>query len=477
MLVHCLERLLFSMSFFSNIIASFFKSLQSTQIIITYFLLTIFIGAFLLMLPVSIQNNETLTFIDALFTSTSAVCVTGLTVVDTLEHWTYFGKIIILLLVQVGGLGLMTVVTTFFIFWGKKITLKERLIIQQSLNQNNLSGVVRHVKSIFFITLIIESIAGFLMSIRFISMSEMPFGMAVFMGIFHSVTAFCSAGFDLLSSYSPYTSDIIINVIIVIVTFIGSLGYTVWLDVFNTFKTEKLDNKSFKNYYPKLTLHTKIVLEYTLGIVVFGSIFFFFAEYSNPYTIGEFKFTEKLFFAVFQSSSSRTSGFNTLPQAGMEYASQFMSMIFMFIGGSPGSTSGGIKTVTLAIIIVSVISVIKGSNSIVYRNRSIHISFLQKALAIVIMNLILIIVSVIILSFTEKSSYFTPMEVLFEVVSAVSTGGLSLGITSNLSDLGKIIICICMFVGRLGTVTIAVALTLKQVNSSNITYPEEKILI
>ncbi len=464
-------------------ITDYVSKLKTTQIIVYGFLLVIIVGALLLSLPIASRSGAATNLLDAFFTSTSAVCVTGLVVVNTLEHWSVFGKIVILLLIQVGGLGFMSIFTTAVIFTGRKITLKERLVIQQSLNQNDLTGMVRLARNVVICTFTCEALAAFILSLRFIFGYGQPVVSGIGLGIFHAVSAFCNAGFDIIGSSSlmPYVKDVIISLTIIMAIILGGLGFAVWFDVIKIFQGLKSDkNFTFSNSYNRMSLHSKIVLEVSLFLIVLGTIFFFASEFNNPLTMGELNVFEKFVASLFQSVTPRTAGFNTISQEYLNPDSKLMTMILMFIGGSPGGTAGGVKTVTLSIIIISVLSVVKGKSTIESHNKSIPIYILQKSLAVVIMNLTAILAATMILCITERNIATGAdfVAFLFEAVSAVGTVGLTLGITPYLSFIGKAIICICMFLGRLGPITVVVGLTMRQMSADkSIQYPEEKVIV
>ncbi len=458
------------------------KKLKTTQIIVGGFALIILLGAGLLKLPFATNPGLKTTFLDAFFTSTSAVCVTGLVVVNTYQHWSPFGKVIIALLIQVGGLGFMTLVTTVLIFLGKKITLKERLVIQESLNQSDITGMVRLVKNVVIGTLAIEAITAIFLALRFWMEPDIGFVRAVFMGAFHAVSAFCNAGFDIVGTNSlmGYVGDPIVNVVIMALIIVGGIGFAVWMDLLKVFKLRHDKRFTLRAAWQKLNLHSKLVLQITFILIVSGFVFFFLAEYSNPKTLGPLNIGQKFWAALFQSVSPRTAGFNTIDQSAMHYGSIFFTIVLMYIGGSPGGTAGGIKTVTLSVIIISVLSVIKGKTEIVAHNKSVPLNLLQRSLAVSLMNLTLIIVATTVLTLTEHRMgiAYNFIDLLFEVTSAVGTVGLTLGITPYLSVLGKLVICVCMFIGRLGPVSVAVALSLRlAAGSYQIHYPEEKVLI
>ncbi len=458
----------------------FFKTtLGPSQILVIGFLTVIVVAGLLLMLPISSQTGDSTSFIDAIFTSTSAVCVTGLVVVNTLEHWSLFGKMIILLCIQIGGLGFMTLVSMAFIFMGRRITLKDRLLMQEALSFNTTAGIVRFTKVIFKLTILIEGIGALLLSFAFIPEYGVIKGIGY--SIFHAVSAFCNAGFDLVggSSLTPYVGSGIVNLTVILLVICGGLGYTVWLDTYQTVKLKVQSPAHFtwKQAFYKMTLHTKLVWIITTLLILGGFVFFFVVEYSNPATFGDLTFKEKLYAAMFQSVSPRTAGFNTVNLAELTLPSKLMTMILMLIGGSPAGTAGGIKTVTIGVLVLCALSSLKGKEQTVAFKRTIPSRVIMRALTVIIISAMIILGMLMILTVTENQSF---VDILFEVVSAFATVGLTLGITSELTFIGKIIIIILMFIGRLGPITIGVAIVLRQRrmnDKASIQYPEEKIMV
>ncbi|KAB3535415.1 Trk family potassium uptake protein [Alkaliphilus pronyensis] len=438
--------------------------LDPTQVLVLGFASVVLIGAMLLNLPIASVNGRSIGFLDALFTSTSAVCVTGLVVVDTGTYWTVFGKTVILILIQVGGLGFMTMATLFAIVLGRKISLKERLIIQQALNQNDLSGLVRFTQYILLGTFVIEGIGAVLLSTRFIP--ELGWSKGIAYSIFHSISAFCNAGFDIIGqgrSLMPYVTDPIINVTIWLLIILGGIGFSVISEFFTL--------RNFK----QLSLHSKLVIFITCLLLGMGFVSYLLLEFNNPNTIGELSFGGKLMASAFQSITPRTAGFNTIDTSQLTTASKMLTIVFMYIGGSPASTAGGIKTATLGVILFTVISVIKGREETELFGRRLSRNIVNRSLTIGVIGIGLIVVMAMLLTITEGFEF---MEILFETTSALGTVGLSLGITSELSPLGRVIIIIAMFIGRLGPLTIAFALARQSRKyKGTIRYPEEKIMV
>lgn len=451
-----------------------------TRTIMLGFFVVICIGALLLNLPFASQDGKSIGLLDAFFTATSAVCVTGLAVVNTLNHWTVFGKVVIIVLIQVGGLGFMTIVTLILILARKKITLKERILIQESLNQNSMEGMVRLVVNIIKGTILLETVGAILLAFCFIPSYGVEKG--ILYGIFHSISAFCNAGFDILgeSSLAPYVGNLPVNLIIMSLIIMGGLGFTVWMDLLKSIRLKRNNQFDFRYNLRKLTLHSKIVLSMTVFLIFGGALFFFICEYSNTETMGNLSFGSKIIASFMQSITSRTAGFFSIDQSQMTYASKLMTIILMFIGGSPAGTAGGIKTVTLSVLVIAVISVIKGSDTTHCYGKNIPFDILQKALAIFFISLSAVMGITMILAFTEKSSVFSHefIDLLYETVSALGTVGTSTGITPYLSVPGRIVIGIAMFMGRIGPISIAMGLTRKKKKNKNlINYPEERVLV
>ncbi|MDD6770928.1 MAG: TrkH family potassium uptake protein [Inconstantimicrobium porci] len=439
------------------------NKLNGVQKLAIGFAILIFGGAALLSLPISSVSGEPTGFIDSLFTSTSAVCVTGLITVDTGTHWNYFGKTIIMLLIEIGGLGFMAFTTLFAFLMGKKITLKERLVMQEAMNTFDIQGIVKMVRYILLFTVITQVLGAVLMFTQFIP----QFGVAegIFYAIFHSISAFCNAGFDLFGHFNSLTvvnTNTVIILTISILIIIGGLGFTVWSELYNS--------KDIK----RISLHSKVVILITSILVIGGTILIFLFEFRNPNTLGSMSLKDKVINAFFTSVSPRTAGFNSISLADMTMASRGVTMILMFIGGSPGSTAGGLKTTTFGILILTVISVIKGRKDTEIFMKRLSKETVYRAFAIFSLAIGLVMCVVMILSFTETGVTFE--EILFESVSAFGTAGLTMGITTKLSLVGKIVIMITMYCGRLGPMTVMLALVKRKQNSVY-QYPEDKILV
>ncbi|MDR0268286.1 TrkH family potassium uptake protein [Paenibacillus sp.] len=436
--------------------------LAPPQILVLGFAAIILIGAILLTLPISNTTGEPIHFIDALFTATSATCVTGLVVKDTGTFFSTFGQVVIMLLIQVGGLGFMTMATLFSLMLKRRISLRDRLILQEAMNQNTMEGIVRLIRKVLLFSLIIEGCGAILFAIRW--SFDMPVGRAIYFGIFHGVSMFNNAGFDLFghfNSLTKYVYDPLVNIVVMFLIVSGGIGFIVLSDLVDYRKNRKL------------SLHTKVVLSMTGALILVGALVIFVFEFTNSKTLGSLNWGGKILASFFQSVTPRTAGANTLDLAGMRQASQFFMVILMFIGASPGSTGGGIKTTTFTILVGAVIAMIRGRDDIVFFRYRLTQDRIFKALTITFLALFLVIGVSMVLSTTEDSNFLT---ILYETTSAFGTVGLSLGLTQHLTLTGKILICLTMFAGRLGLLTLAYALGPKK-GKELYRHPEGKIII
>lgn len=441
--------------------------LQPAQVLVLGFAILIMLGATLLNLPIASLNGKSIGFIDALFTSASAVCVTGLSVVNTAAHWTLFGKIVILVLIQIGGLGFMTMATLVALLLGKKITLKERLIMQEELNQFTMQGLVKLTKYVLLSTFLIEFIGAIFLSFTFVPYyGDTVKG--IWFSVFHSISAFCNAGFDLTgNSMMEFVGDPIVNIVMGVLVIIGGLGYSVYINITNRV-LHKRDRKQF-------SLHAKMVLVITGALLLLGFVTIFIFEYNNPNTLGNLSFVDKVFAASFQSMAPRTAGFNSVDMASITNASTFIIIVLMFIGGSPGSTAGGIKTTTVGALIYAMISVIQGKTDVEAFKKRLPNVIVYRSLTVVGIAMGIVSIVTIVLSITENASF---IDIFFESVSAFATVGLTRGITPNLTIVGRLIITLTMFIGRLGPLTMAFAFAQRQKeNKGQFRYPEERIIV
>lgn len=449
------------------------------QTIAISFAIMIFTGAVLLTLPIASKNGQSVGFVNALFTATSANCVTGQVVVNTMQQWSIFGKAVILVLIQLGGLGFISILTVSLMVLQKRISLRNRITIQAAFNQDNTGGMVRFIKRVIAITLIAEGTGAVLLAVSFWA-SGLPAWQSVYYGIFHSISAFCNAGFDILSTESlvPYVGNLPINAIIGALVVIGGLGFTVWIQLFALVRNPQ--KKRLRHRIKRLSLHTKMALLVTAVLLGAGFVFFLLLEWNNPATLGPLSWPQKLMAAMFQSITLRTAGFNTISQAGLTDVSKMISCLLMVIGGSPAGTAGGIKTVTLGVIFASIFSALKGRNRAEAFGRTLPLQLLQKALTVTVTLFAVVFSAAFVLYFTEQGSPFphTMLDLLYETSSAAGTVGVTTGITPYLSTAGKLVVTLCMYLGRLSPVTVVAALNLKMKSSNdNLRYPDETVII
>ncbi|NFL87413.1 Trk family potassium uptake protein [Clostridium botulinum] len=445
-----------------SIINNKFK-LNPVQILAMGFVILIFVGGVLLSLPMSSASGESTNFLDALFTSTSASCVTGLVVKDTGTYWSSTGQVIILILIEIGGLGFMSFATFIAMLFGKKITLKNRLVMQEAMNTLSIQGLVKMLRYVMGITFSIQILGACILSTQFVP--EFGLKKGSFYSIFHSVSFFCNAGFDVIGNFESltrYYNKPVVLLTVSILIIIGGLGFTVLLEIYN-FKGIK-----------KLSSHTKLVLLVTVALIFFGGVFIFALEYTNVNTIGNMNLRDKIFNSLLASVSPRTAGVNSIPIDEMHTASKFFTIILMFIGGSPGSTAGGLKTTTFGVIILTVICVIKGKEDTELFGRRFPKELVYKAFSLLFIGMTLVMVVTMILTITDPNESL--ISLLYEVTSAFGTVGLTTGVTQRLSSMGKIMIIVMMYLGRVGPLTVALALT-KRRKRTLYKYPEAKILI
>ncbi|MFD0675140.1 TrkH family potassium uptake protein [Cohnella sp. GCM10027633] len=429
------------------------------------FAFVIFLGAQLLKLPIASADGKSISYIDALFTSTSAACVTGLVVHDTGSQFSTFGHWVILLLVQVGGIGFMTMATLFALILRRRISLKERLILQESLNQGSIEGLVRLVRKVVFFALAIESVGAALFTIRF--SFDMSFGQALYHGVFHSISIFNNAGFDLsgdFSSFSRYSGDLYMNLLSMALIILGGFGFIVLSDLFDL---------RHRNARRRLSLHTKVVLTVSGALIVLGMLIIFVFEYTNPNSVGDKHIGEKLLDALFQSVTTRSGGVTTVDVADFRQATQFFIIILMFIGASPGSTGGGIKTTTFAVLFGAVLAMIRGKEDVVLFRLRLAQERVYKAVTVTLFCIGIVMLGTMILCTTEDAAF---LKILFEATSAFGTVGLSMGLTGDLTLPGKLTIIMLMFVGRLGPLTLTYALAPKP-ERARFRHAEGKIII
>ena len=440
------------------------KRLSQTQFIILGFLIIIVVGTFLLMFPISSADGSFTSFADCVFTAVSATCVTGLVVVDTFTHWSVFGQIVILCLIQVGGLGFITIGVMFSMILRRRIGLKTRGLLQESVNTLKIGGIIKLTKKIIKGTLFIEAIGALILGIRF-SFDYGPIR-GMYYGLFHSVSAFCNAGFDLMGINEPYCSltryvgDPVVNITVMALIIIGGIGFIVWDDI----TTNKLN---FKKYM----LQTKVVLVTTAVLVLGGGLLFFATEFNN--TMAGMNPGTRILASLFSSVTARTAGFNTVDTAALTGGSKILTVVLMFIGGSPGSTAGGIKTTTIFVLLINLFSGIStGKGGSVFKRR-FEEDAVRKASFVFLLNLLLGLVACFIILAVNNLAF---EDVVFEVFSAIGTVGMSTGITRDLNIVSRVIIMILMFCGRIGSLSFALSF-MQNKKSAPVYYPSENISI
>lgn len=443
------------------------KHLSSTQMILVGFLMIILVGSVLLTLPISSANGKSVSYIDALFTATTATCVTGLVTVPTVSTWSVFGQVVILLLIQVGGLGVITIVSGIMVMLGKRIGMDNRILIQDAFNLNSLSGIVRFIKKVIVGTFVIEGIGALIYMTVFIP----DFGAkGIWISVFNSVSAFCNAGIDIIAENSlcDYALNPVVNLTTAFLVISGGIGFVVWWDIVRIIKDKKRRHLRF------LTLHTKIALSVTVFLLVLGTVLFFVFEYNNPLTMQSYSFFEKVEASFFQSVTVRTAGFATVPQESLTNASSAVSLILMFIGGSPVGTAGGIKTVTFFVLFLTTVSAIRNKRTVDVFNRQISEKTIKKAVAVFGTSFVVVTISTVLLSAVSNGGF---LDVLYETVSATATVGLTRNFTSTLNVFGKIIIIATMFFGRVGPISFAIAFSMKKGSENIIENPIEEISV
>ena len=445
-------------------------NLSTTQTILLSFLLAILFGSALLALPVSSADGIAVPYIDALFTATTSICVTGLVTVPTFSTWSLFGQIVILFLIQIGGLGVVTIMSGLMISLHRRIGIRDRMLIQDAFNLNTLSGMVKFIRKVIVGTLLIEGVGALLYMTVFVP----EFGAeGVWISLFNAVSAFCNAGMDVISESSlyAYVHNPVINIVTILLIVFGGIGYIVWWDLVGALKNIRRQGmKCFAN----LTLHSKIALSVTGILILAGTVAIFVFEYNNPLTIGSFSLFDKLQASLFQSVTTRTAGFATIPQENLTNASAIASLLLMFIGGSPVGTAGGIKTVTFAVLITSAFATMKTHAEVELFHRTISKHAVSKAVAVVSMAFIILFTATILLSAVTDAD---ALDIVFETVSAAATVGLTRSLTSERNLWGRIIIIITMYLGRVGPISLMIALNTKKETKNIIKNPTEDISV
>ena len=443
------------------------KSMNATRIVAGGFAAIILLGTLLLMLPFASKSGESAGFLNSLFTATSATCVTGLIPVDTGMSWTFFGQLVIIALIQLGGLGFMTVITMVSFLLRRRIGLSERLIMVSTLNLNDMDGVVRVVRHALIGTFTLEGAAAVLLSFRFVPQFGLLGG--IWRGIFHAISAFCNAGFDQVggkfgafTSLEGYNDDPYVLCIIMALIVIGGLGFFVWEDIVRA--------RSWKG----LSLYSKMVLSITAALLLGGALFFFCAEYSNPETFGNMPVWQKALNAMFQSVTLRTAGFASFNQGGLKDSSIALSCVLMLIGGSSGSTAGGLKTVTAAVLLLGLRSNLAGREQVTIRGRAISYRKVMDAMTLALILLVLFLTGSIVISLADSVPY---LHAAFETASALGTVGVTVGITPGLSPLSHVMLICMMYLGRIGVFSFSIAFLTRSRYPAKIKYPDLNVMI
>ena len=445
-------------------------TLSTTQIILLSFLAAVLLGSGLLSLPISSADGKAVPSIDALFTATTATCVTGLVTLPTATTWSVFGQIVILVLIQVGGLGVITVMSGFMMMIRRKMGIGDRLLVQDAFNLNTLSGLAKFIKSVLIGTFIIEGVGALLYMTVFVP----EFGIkGIWISVFTSISAFCNAGIDIIgeNSLCDYATNPMVTITTSLLVILGGIGYIVWWDVVKVVKSRATRQKRL---FKHLTLHSKIAIISTLCLLIGGAVLILACEYNNPGTIGEMSLFNKIQVSFFQSVTTRTAGFASVPQENLTGTGSLVSLILMVVGGSPVGTAGGIKTVTVVVLIFSAISTIRNKKETSLFNRTVSGGSIRKALAVVVTFFAVMLTSVLLLSMFTSAPV---IDVIYESVSATATVGLSRNLTSSLNLAGKLIIIATMYFGRIGPISLAIALGGKSKNQNIISEPVEEISI
>jgi len=446
----------------------FWCDLSTTQKIMLSFFLVIMLGSVLLALPISSATGEAIPYIDALFTATTSVCVTGLVTVTTATAWSVFGQVVILFLIQIGGLGVITIMSGILIGLHRRIGLGDRMLIQDAFNLNSLTGLVRFTKKVIIGTFVVEAVGALLYMTVFVP----RFGArGIWISIFNSVSAFCNAGMDIMgdNSLCDYATHPVINGVTEALIILGGIGYIVWWDVVRVLKNAKRQGiKCIRG----LTFHSKLALSVTTLLIFIGALLILICEYNNPLTIKEYSLFDKIQISLFQSVTTRTAGFATIDQQNLTNASAMVSIMLMFIGGSPVGTAGGVKTVTIAVLLISAFATIRNEGEASVFRRAISKESVSKAVAVVSMSFIILFVSTILLSaVTDADS----LDIFYETASATATVGLTRNLTPSLNLWGKLIIIFTMYLGRIGPISLAIAFNTRKEVKNIIKNPVEEI--
>lgn len=443
------------------------RSIRPERVLALGFLMLIILGTALLSLPFAAADGQSHGLMNGAFTATSAVCVTGLVTLDTVTAWSLFGKIVILALIQLGGLGFMVFATLIMVALGRKITLRERMVIRESMNISTLSGLIRLSMLYGLIALLVELLGAALLAVRFVPAFGWRKG--VLFSLFHAISAFCNAGFDLFGSFSSltaYSGDAYLLSIVSLLIILGGLGFSVIFEC-----------AAHRFHWRKFSLHARLVLIATGMLILIGAVVFCLLEWNNPKTLGGMGVFDKLTNGLFQSITLRTAGFNSIPQESLRESSKLMGVMMMFVGASPASTGGGVKTTTMSVLLLVVISVIRGHQDVNLMKKRLAPALVKRALAILFIAGAVLIIGTMALTVIEGDRY-SLLDLIYEAASAVGTVGISAIGTPNLSSASQILLIPLMFLGRVGPLTIALAFAYRQDNrQEHVKYPEDSIII
>ena len=421
------------------------------QIVALGFFGVIFLGGVILWLPIC--NQKPIEFIDALFTSVTSVCVTGLVTVVPAEQYTLFGQVVVMILIQIGGLGVIACMALFFLLLGKKISMKGRILIQEAYGLDTLSGLVKFIIRIVRGTFIVEGIGAVLFSFKFVP----EFGLAkgIWYGVFHSISGFCNAGIDIIgnSSFMKYVDSPLVSLTTMFLIVMGGLGFPVWHDIFVTAKKGAGEKGARRRIFTRLGLQSKIVLTMTAFLIVFGTVGYFLLEFNNPETMKDLSVPEKLLASAFQSVTTRTAGFASVSQSGLTESSRLLGCILMFVGGSPAGTAGGIKTTTFAMLILTIISVLRGHKDTECFGRRVDMDSVRSALTITLITFTCWLTAVAAMSIFDPQTEF--LNLMYEASSAIGTVGLSADLTPHLTRASHVVLMLLMYIGRIGPLTMA----------------------
>lgn len=445
-------------------------SLSTTQTIMLSFLCMILLGSLLLALPISSADGVPVPYLDALFTATTATCVTGLVTLPTVSTWSIFGQAVILVLIQIGGLGVITIISAVMILLHKRMGIGNRLLLQDAFNLNSLAGIIRFVKRVMAGTFLVEGIGAALYMLVFVP----EFGLkGIWISIFTAISAFCNAGIDIIAENSlcNYATNPIINIVTSLLIILSGIGYIVWWDVLQAIRKTAGKRRSL---FRELTLHSKIAIVTTVILIFGGGLLIFLFENQNPKTIGDMSLGDQIQVSLFQSITTRTAGFATVPQEYLTNGSAIASLLLMFIGGSPVGTAGGIKTVTIAVLAVSALATIQNKEDVTLFDRNISKQAVRKAVAVTAMSFGILFASTLLLSAVTSAD---ALDILYETVSATATVGLTRNLTASLNAAGKIIIIATMYLGRIGPISLALALNSSKKRTNLIGNPTEDISV